>query len=479
MHAHGVPLRNEDGSIREWVGMNTDVTERKEAEAARALLAAVADSSQDAIISHDMEGTILSWNRGAEEIFGYRPEEVIGRDYRLLTPSATPEQTRALALRLFNGERIAPFEVVSHHRDGREIPVSVSLAALRDEAGRVVGVTAVARDITEPRRAAQALRESEQQLESILNNAAEAVVVISADGSIERFNLAAQRLFGYSVEDARGLNLRKLTVELAFDEAAGGDERPAAWLQPLMGGRREVTGRRKDGSIFPLELALSEIGMAPRPPRFTAVVRDITERKSWENRIYTLAYTDSLTGLPNRLLLRDRLEHAIARAQRNRTLVGVLFFDLDHFKAINDSYGHHMGDALLREIAVADHRVRARDRHGLPAGRRRVRAGAAGVARRGGRRRGRAQAPRGAVAALPHRRSRALHHADPGDQHLPAGRHRRGHAPAQRRLRHVPRQGERQERLPVLRGRGGRAGGVRREGEVRRHGARERRSPLP
>jgi diguanylate cyclase (GGDEF)-like protein/PAS domain S-box-containing protein len=352
MHAHAVPVRNEDGSIREWVGMNTDVTERREAEAARALLAAVADSSQDAIISHDMEGTILSWNRGAEEIFGYRPEEAIGRDYRLLTPSTTPEQTRALAQRLMHGERIAPFEVLSRHRDGREIPVSVSLAALCNEAGRVVGVTAVARDITEPRLAAQALRESEQQLESILNNAAEAVIVVAADGSIERFNLAAQRMFGYSGEEARKLNLRRLTVELAFDDAAaGGDERPAAWIGPLMGGRREVTGRRKDGTIFPLELSLSEIGMAPRPPRFTAVVRDITDRKSWENRIYTLAYTDSLTGLPNRLLLRDRLEHAIAAAQRNRTQVGVLFFDLDHFKAINDSYGHHMGDELLREIA--------------------------------------------------------------------------------------------------------------------------------
>jgi diguanylate cyclase (GGDEF)-like protein/PAS domain S-box-containing protein len=352
MHAHAVPVRNDDGSIREWIGMNTDVTERKDAEAARALLAAVADSSQDAIISHDMDGTILSWNRGAEEIFGYRPEEVIGRDSRLLTPSTTPEQTRALAQRLLHGERMAPFEAVSRHRDGREIPVSVSLAALRNESGRVVGVTAVARDITEPRRAAQALRESEQQLESILNNAAEALIVVSADGSIERFNLAAQRLFGYGVDEAHGLNLRKLTVELAFGEAAGADGGPAAWIQSLIGGRREVTGRRRDGSIFPLELALSEIDMAPQPPRFTAVVRDITERKSWENRIYTLAYTDSLTGLPNRLLLRDRLEHAIAAAQRNRTLVGVLFFDLDHFKAINDSYGHHMGDALLREIAA-------------------------------------------------------------------------------------------------------------------------------
>jgi len=244
MHAHGVPVRNEDGSIREWVGMNADVTERKDAEAARALLAAVADSSQDAIISHDMEGTILSWNRGAEEIFGYRPEEVIGRDYRLLIPDATPEQTRALAQRLLHGERIVPFEAVSRHRDGHEIPVSVSLAALRNEAGRVAGVTAVARDITEPRRAAQALRESEQQLESILNNAAEAVIVVSADGGIERFNLAAQRLFGYSAEEARGVNLRKLTVELAFDEGAGNDERVAPWLQPLMGGLPPAIGWR-------------------------------------------------------------------------------------------------------------------------------------------------------------------------------------------------------------------------------------------
>jgi diguanylate cyclase (GGDEF)-like protein len=79
-------------------------------------------------------------------------------------------------------------------------------------------------------------------------------------------------------------------------------------------------------------------------------VRDITERKSWESRIYSLAYSDSLTGLPNRLLLRDRLEHAIAAAQRNRTLVGVLFLDLDQFKTINDSYGHHVGDQLLRDI---------------------------------------------------------------------------------------------------------------------------------
>lgn len=353
LQVRSVPVRNQDGSVREWVGMNTDITERKEAEAARALLASVAESSQDAIVSYDMEGTILSCNRGVEEIFGYRADQLVGHDCRVLWPGSTSDHRRTLVQRLAQGERIAPLEIAGRHHDGSEVPVSVSVAALRDERGDMVGVTAVARDISEPRRAAERLRESEQQLESILNNAAEALIVVSADGAIERFNLAAQRLFGYSADEVRALNLRQLTVELTYDQAAElQEERQSAWLRPLIGGRREVTGRRKDGSIFPLELSLSEIGIAPRPPRFTAVVRDITDRKSWENRIYTLAYSDSLTGLPNRLLLRDRLEHAIAAAQRNRSLVGVLFFDLDHFKVINDSYGHHVGDELLRDIAA-------------------------------------------------------------------------------------------------------------------------------
>jgi diguanylate cyclase (GGDEF)-like protein/PAS domain S-box-containing protein len=196
----------------------------------------------------------------------------------------------------------------------------------------------------------RALRERERLLESILNNAAEGMIVVSADGAIERINLVAQRMFGYSAEEAQRTNLRQLTVELAYDGETGAEERPVQWMRRLLGGRREVTGRRQDDGMFPLELSLSEIALTPAPPKFTALVRDITERKTWENRIYSLAYSDSLTGLPNRLLLRDRLEHAIASAQRNRSLVGVLFVDLDHFKAINDSYGHHAGDQLLREI---------------------------------------------------------------------------------------------------------------------------------
>jgi diguanylate cyclase (GGDEF)-like protein/PAS domain S-box-containing protein len=465
------PLRDPEGRVIGAASIGRDISERIRAESARGLLAAVVESSQDAIISHALDGTILSWNRGGEEIFGYASSEIIGENYRLLAPGELPGQMRERCVRIERGERIAPFEIAARRKDGSSVLVSVSVAALRDPAGRIAGVAAVARDIgtqkrlellmqrtqaighvggwevecrsgrlfwtdetyrihdlspgryvptvdsaigfyaqeavptihramkramelgepfdaelplitasghrvwvrvigeaqredgrvthvygtlqdiTSRRQAEDALRERERQLESILDNAAEGMIVLSAAGGIERFNRQAQRMFGFSPQEVHGLHLKQIAVELGYEDQPAAGPDAASWMQRLVGSHRELTGRRKDGSIFPLELALSEIVMSPGQNQFTAIVRDITDRKSWESRIYSLAYSDSLTGLPNRLLLRDRLEHAIAAAQRNRTLVGVLFFDLDHFKPINDSYGHHVGDLLLREIA--------------------------------------------------------------------------------------------------------------------------------
>jgi diguanylate cyclase (GGDEF)-like protein/PAS domain S-box-containing protein len=214
----------------------------------------------------------------------------------------------------------------------------------------VTGVAVIGRDITDRVRAEKALRESERQLESILNNAAEGMIVLSESGTLERINLVAQRLFGLDANAATGMNLRQLAIDLAAEDACSALEN-SVWMRTLLGGRRELSGRRADGALFPLELSLSEIALDSSPPKFTAVLRDITERKRWETQIYALAYSDPLTGLPNRLLLRDRLEHAIAAAQRNRSLLAVLFVDLDNFKRVNDSFGHHVGDQLLRDIA--------------------------------------------------------------------------------------------------------------------------------
>ncbi len=291
---------------------------------------------------------------------------------------AHPEDTASLAERLNTHlrERSEPFErslrvragsgrwklllargrVIARDRDGNALRMAGTVQDL-DACHLMPSPTGAARaagardDAAGAATVESAWREHQDQLESILNNAAEGMLVVSAEGGIERINPVAQRMFGYGAEQALGTSLRQLTVELDYDgEPPAAEEGPVQRMRRLLGGRREVTGRRQDGSLFPLELSLSEITLVPGPPKFAALVRDITERKTWENRIYSLAYSDSLTGLPNRLLLRDRLEQAIASAQRNRSLVGVLFVDLDHFKAVNDSYGHHAGDQLLREI---------------------------------------------------------------------------------------------------------------------------------
>ncbi len=463
------PLRDAEGKVIGVASIGRDISQRIRVDAEHSLLAAVVGSSHDAIVSLGLDCTVRSWNRSAELMFGYSAAEVVGRHYRRLLSSESLEHFRARRPRLQRGEPIAPFETLIRRKEGGFVLVSVAAAALREADGRIAGVAAVLRnigsqkrlerllartqaigqvggweldcrslrlfwtsetyrihgldaeqpapslaqslnffaaeaqpqiraavqraiergepfdlelpliaasgrqvwvrtigeaqrensivtrvygtlqDVTARRETEDALRLSERQLDAILDHAAEGIVVLSQMGTIERINRQAQRMFGYAANEAIGMDFRQLAVQLGF-EAARNQEPPEAWTRRLLGSHREMTGRRKDSTLFPLEVALSEIDMSPGPVRLSAVVRDITERKSWESRIYSLAYSDSLTGLPNRLLLRDRLEHAIAAAQRNRTLVGVLFLDLDQFKTINDSYGHHVGDQLLRDI---------------------------------------------------------------------------------------------------------------------------------
>jgi PAS domain S-box-containing protein len=130
------PLRDAAGRVVGVAWIGRDITERIRADAARSLLAAVVESSQDAIISHDMNSTILSWNRGAEEIFGYAAREAVGHDYRLLVTGDALQQVRERRLRIQQGEKIPPFETNARRKDGTSVAVSISADALRNEAGK-------------------------------------------------------------------------------------------------------------------------------------------------------------------------------------------------------------------------------------------------------------------------------------------------------------------------------------------------------
>ncbi len=271
---------------------------------------------------------------------GFHPD---GRSYE---PHDWP-----LARSITHGEVVVAEKIEFQRGDGTRGVISVSSAPVRDATGRIVAGVAVFWDVTEHERAAAALRESEAQLKAIVETVIDGILTIDELGSVQSVNPAAVRLFGYEPEEMIGRNIAMLMPE----PSGGGHDRylsrnRAGGERRNIGIVREVVGRHKDGSPFPLELTVSEACVNGRRV-FTGVVRDISKRKAAQEQANHLALHDPLTGLPNRRLLQDRLTNALAQARRKRGLVAVLLLDLDDFKAVNDTLGHPAGDALLQAIA--------------------------------------------------------------------------------------------------------------------------------
>jgi len=164
LHTIGRPVLNESGELVEFVGTTIDITERKRGEQATRLLAAIVESSDDAIVSKDISGIITSWNKGAERLFGYAAEEAVGQNILLIIPPDRRDEERAIIERLTRGEQVDHFETVRMRKDGGLLDVALTISPMKDAAGRVVGASKLARDITERKRAEESLRRSEGYL---------------------------------------------------------------------------------------------------------------------------------------------------------------------------------------------------------------------------------------------------------------------------------------------------------------------------
>ena len=185
-------LRDATGRVVGGINMLVDVTERKQADEARALLAEIVASSDDAVVSKDLHGIITSWNKGAQVLFGYLAEEVIGKPVTLLIPPDHVAEEPGILERIQRGERIDHYETLRLRKDGSLLDVSLTVSPIRDASGRIIGAAKIARDITERKRAETALRESEDRYRTLFDLGPVAVYSCDAAGVIQNSTAALQ-----------------------------------------------------------------------------------------------------------------------------------------------------------------------------------------------------------------------------------------------------------------------------------------------
>ena len=190
--------RDDGGQVVGVFAAARDVTERRRAEQVRAHLAAIVESSDDAIIGKDLNGTITSWNKGAERLYGYAAGEVVGKSISLLTPQENPDEIRQILDRVRRNESIAHFETIRVTKDSRPVHVSLMISPIRDACGQVVGVSTVARDVTEQRKTREAMEAERRRFNDVLDMLPAYVVLLAPDYHVPFANRFFRERFGDS-----------------------------------------------------------------------------------------------------------------------------------------------------------------------------------------------------------------------------------------------------------------------------------------
>lgn len=327
------------------LGLQDAVAEQtRELLNARLELQATLDAIPDLLFDIDSDGIIHGYHTNQPGLLTLAPERFLGKNFRhFLKPPAIATLEAALAEAAEKGVSTGKSCSVPVEDGSLVLELSISRKAL-DSANRQRFVV-LARDITERRRA-----EAELRVAATAFEAREGMMITDPEGNIIRVNKAFTDITQYSVEEVIGKNpsiLRSGRHDANFYQEM--------WTKINFEGswRGEIWNRRKSGEVFPEWLTITAVRNAQGEiTHFVSTLTDITELKQNEERIHHLAFFDPLTHLPNRRLLRDRLEHAVATSLRQQTHGAILFIDLDDFKTLNDNRGHHIGDLLL--IAVAD-----------------------------------------------------------------------------------------------------------------------------
>ncbi len=346
-------FQDPDGGLGGLVGTVLDITEQKAAQRRlhdnEARLEALIEALPDAIFFKDGEGRWRVANTRALALFGLQDEDWFGLNDEEL---AERHPHMAAAYRgcidhdeaaWTTGETVHATEVITDVT-GRTRYFDVVKTPLFAEDGARKGLVIVGRDVTQRR----ALDERLRQAATVFDNTVEGISVTTPDGIIRMVNPAFMHITGYSEAEVIGQHTRVLQ-----SGRHGREFYAAMWATLAQTGQwqGEIWNRRKTGELYPQWLTISPVRNAEGEViNYVAVFSDISKIKDAETRLERLSHFDPLTGLPNRVLLVDRIAHAMERAKRMRSEVALLFIDLDGFRNVNDSFGHPAGDALLQAV---------------------------------------------------------------------------------------------------------------------------------
>ena len=251
-------------------------------------LAAIVESSEDAIISKTLEGVILTWNSGAERIYGYPASEVIGQHMGILLPAERADEEAAILERIRRGERVSHFETVRRRKNGELIDLSLTISPVRAEGGAIVAASHVARDITEQKRVAEQFL----RLAAIVESSDDGIISKTLEGIVLTWNSGAEKLYGYAAHEMIGAHM---TVLLPADRP----DEESIILSRIRSGEQvshfETVRRRKDGSLIDVSLTISPVrGREGGIIGASHVARDITERRKRDEQFQQTQKLESL-----------------------------------------------------------------------------------------------------------------------------------------------------------------------------------------
>jgi diguanylate cyclase (GGDEF)-like protein/PAS domain S-box-containing protein len=303
----------------------------------------IMDHSLDVICILDRLGRFVQVSKACEKTWGYAADELEGRNYiELVHPEDMAVPLAADDSVVVNGATF-DFENRYIHKSGRIVDTMWTCSWSDQDKF----FYCIARDVTEPRKESRKLEESEQRFRSLFENHTDAIFSFDPNGNFLSANNAVSKLTGYPVEDLRGMTFHPLIAAEFLEQAI-------AFIAASFQGNPQnfdTVCIRKDGTRFDVHVTTLPIVVNEKIVGIHGIARDITYSKNYERRIEYLANYDSLTGLPNRNLLDDRMRHAVIQADRLGLQIGVLYLDINRFKLINDSLGHDKGDMLLQIVA--------------------------------------------------------------------------------------------------------------------------------